>query len=131
MRDREMEARRSILNRHYLEGHRKFSLAFACLLLFLVGAPLGAIIRRGGLGMPMLFSIVLFLVYHVVSMTSEKLARDSLIYLHLAMWISSLVLLPIGLFLLVKANNDSRLFDAGSYMRWFRRLGRGNKAKAA
>ena len=118
MRDRELEARRSILNRHYLEGHRKFSLSFACLLLFLVGAPLGAIIRRGGLGLPMLFSIVLFLIYHVVGMTSEKLARDSLVEVHLALWISSLVLLPIGVFLLIKSNNDSRLFDAGSYKRW-------------
>lgn len=119
MRDREMEGRMAILNRHYLEGHRKFSLSFACFLLFLVGAPLGAIIRRGGLGLPMLFSIILFLVYHVVSMTSEKLARDSLVEVHLALWISSFVLLPIGIFLLIKANNDSRLFDAGSYKRWF------------
>lgn len=119
MRDREMDGRRNILNRHYLEGHRKFSLSFACFLLFLVGAPLGAIIRRGGLGLPMLFSIILFLIYHVVSMTSEKLARDSLVEVHLALWISSLVLLPIGIFLLIKANNDSRLFDAGSYKRWF------------
>lgn len=130
MRDREMEGRRTILNRHYLEGHRKFSLSFACFLLFLVGAPLGAIIRRGGLGLPMLFSIILFLVYHVVSMTSEKLARDSLVEVHLALWISSFVLLPVGTFLLIKANNDSRLFDAGSYKRWLnQRLQwlRGNK----
>lgn len=119
MRDREMEGRRTILNRHYLEGHRKFSLSFACFLLFLVGAPLGAIIRRGGLGLPMLFSIILFLVYHVVSMTSEKLARDSLVEVHLALWVSSFVLLPVGIFLLVKANNDSRLFDSSSYKRWF------------
>lgn len=119
MRVRELHGRRTMLNRHYLELHRKFALSFACLVLFLVGAPLGAIIRRGGLGLPMLFSIVLFLIYHVVSMTSEKLAREGHLNVHLALWISSLVLLPIGIFLLVKANNDSRLFDASSYRRWF------------
>lgn len=122
MRARELDGRRTMLNRHYLELHRKFALSFACFVLFLIGAPLGAIIRRGGLGLPMLFCIVLFLIYHVISMTSEKLARDSLVNVHLAMWISSLVLLPIGLFLTVKANNDSRLFDSGSYLRWFKRL---------
>jgi lipopolysaccharide export system permease protein len=122
MRARELDGRRTMLNRHYLELHRKFALSFACFVLFLIGAPLGAIIRRGGLGLPMLFCIVLFLIYHVISMTSEKLARDSLVNVHLAMWISSLVLLPIGLFLTIKANNDSRLFDSGSYLRWFKRL---------
>jgi lipopolysaccharide export system permease protein len=122
MRARELDGRRTMLNRHYLELHRKFALSFACFVLFLIGAPLGAIIRRGGLGLPMLFCIVLFLLYHVISMTSEKLARDSLVNVHLAMWISSLVLLPIGLFLTIKANNDSRLFDSGSYLRWFKRL---------
>jgi lipopolysaccharide export system permease protein len=127
MRARELDGRRTMLNRHYLELHRKFALSFACFVLFLIGAPLGAIIRRGGLGLPMLFCIVLFLIYHVISMTSEKLARDSLVNVHLAMWISSLVLLPVGLFLTVKANNDSRLFDAGSYLRWFKRLRPGSK----
>lgn len=122
MRVREMSSRRKMLNRHYLEGHRKFALSFACFVLFLIGAPLGAIIRRGGLGLPMLFCIILFLVYHVISMISEKLARDSLMNVHIALWVSSLVLLPLGIFLTLKANRDSKLFDAGSYLRPFKQL---------
>lgn len=122
MKMRELGAKRNLLNRHYLEFHRKFALSFACLVLFLIGAPLGAIIRRGGLGLPMLFCILFFLIYHVITMTSEKLARDSHLNPEIALWISSFVLLPIGLFLIYKANSDSRLFDAAPYRQFFQKI---------
>lgn len=132
MKMRELGGKRNLLNRHYLEFHRKFALSFACFVLFLIGAPLGAIIRRGGLGLPMLFCILFFLVYHVITMTSEKLARDSHLDPSIALWISSFVLLPIGVFLIYKANSDSRLFDAAPYRNFFNRLGQlfGRKAVA-
>lgn len=122
MKMRELGAKRNLLNRHYLELHRKFALSFACFVLFLIGAPLGAIIRRGGLGLPMLFCILFFLIYHVITMTSEKLARDSHLDPEIALWISSFVLLPVGLFLSFKANSDSTLFDAAPYRRFFGRI---------
>ena len=109
MRLRELEGRRHMLNRHYLEIHRKFSLSFACFLFFLIGAPMGALIRRGGLGLPMLISILLFLIYHVITMSSEKLARDGVVDVHLGMWISSLVLLPAGMLLMLAANREGRV----------------------
>jgi len=131
MKMRELGAKRNMLNRHYLELHRKFALSFACLVLFLIGAPLGAIIRRGGLGLPMLFCILFFLIYHVITMTSEKLARDSHLDPSIALWISSFVLLPIGLFLIYKANSDSRLFDAAPYRNFFNRFFRLSAKTAA
>jgi lipopolysaccharide export system permease protein len=109
MRLRELEGRRHMLNRHYLEIHRKFSLSFACFLFFLIGAPLGALIRRGGLGLPMLISILLFLIYHVITMSSEKLARDGVVNVQLGMWISSIILLPAGLLLTLAANREGRI----------------------
>jgi lipopolysaccharide export system permease protein len=121
MRKRELESRRIMLNRHYLEGHRKFALSFACFVFYMIGAPLGAIIRRGGLGLPLLFCILLFLIFHVVSMTSEKLARESILNVHLALWIANAIMLPTGIFFMVKANSDSRLFDMDSYINWFRK----------
>jgi len=116
MRLRELEGRRHMLNRHYLEIHRKFSLSFACFLFFLIGAPMGALIRRGGLGLPMLISILLFLIYHVITMSSEKLARDGVVGVHLGMWISSLVLLPAGILLTRVANREGRI----PLLRWSR-----------
>jgi len=122
MRLRELESRRHMLNRHYLEIHRKFSLSFACFLFFLIGAPLGALIRRGGLGLPMLFSILLFLIYHVITMSSEKLARDGVVNVQIGMWISSIILLPAGLLLTLAANREGRI----PLPRWMRFWGRKN-----
>ncbi|MBS1763350.1 MAG: LptF/LptG family permease [Bacteroidetes bacterium] len=113
-------------NRAYLkykiEWHRKFTLSIACLLLFLIGAPLGAIIRKGGLGLPIVISIAFFLCYHIISITGEKFAKEGVISVERGMWQSSLVLLPIGLFLVYKATHDSALFDMDAYKSFFRRL---------
>ncbi len=109
--------------RHQIEWHRKFTLSFACLVLFLVGAPLGAIVRKGGLGMPVVFSLIFFVIYHMVSITGEKLAREAVLTPFWGMWLSTAVLLPIGLFLTYKSTRDSVLFDMDAYRRFFVSIG--------
>ena len=110
------------INRHDIEWHRKFTLSFACIILFLIGAPLGAIVRKGGLGMPVIFSIVFFVLYHMISITGEKLAREGVLTAFWGMWLSSAVLLPVGIFLSYKATTDSALFDKEVYVRFFRKM---------
>jgi lipopolysaccharide export system permease protein len=105
------------LRKHNIEWHRKFTLSFACLVMFLIGAPLGAIIRVGGLGYPMLFSIIFFVIFHATSITSEKVAEEGGLTPVTAMWMATFVLLPIGLFLTYKAVNDSPLFTFDWYYR--------------
>jgi lipopolysaccharide export LptBFGC system permease protein LptF len=108
--------------RHQIEWHRKFTLSFACLVLFFIGAPLGAIVKKGGLGMPVVFSLIFFVAYHMVSITGEKLAREAVATPFWGMWLSSAVLLPIGIFLTYKATHDSALFDRDAYLRFFRKI---------
>ena len=110
------------LAKHEIEWNRKFTLSFACLILFFIGAPLGAIIRKGGLGMPVVISILFFVTYHVISISGEKFAREGVIPAYKGMWLSSIVLLPIGIFLTYKATTDSSLFDRTSYSRFFKKL---------
>lgn len=110
------------VNRHAIEWHRKFTLSFACIVLFLIGAPLGAIVRKGGLGMPVVFSVIFFVIFHMISITGEKLAREGVLSPFEGMWLSSLVLLPVGLFLTYKATTDSALLDREAYIRMFQRL---------
>jgi lipopolysaccharide export system permease protein len=105
------------LNRHLIEWHRKFTLSFACIILFFIGAPLGAIIRKGGLGLPVVISVLFFLVYHITSMTFERLAKQDEIEPKIGMWVATLVLLPVGLFLTYKATTDSSLLDMEFYQK--------------
>jgi len=105
------------LLRHKIEWHRKFTLSFACLILFFVGAPLGAIIRKGGLGMPVVVSVIFFLMYHVLSITGEKMVKEGVIEPYEGMWVASIFFLPIGVFLTYKATNDSVLFDIDAYIK--------------
>ncbi|MBQ4377253.1 MAG: LptF/LptG family permease, partial [Bacteroidales bacterium] len=109
------------INRHEIEKHRKFTLSVACLLLFLIGAPFGSIVRKGGLGMPLVASVGFFVLYYVVGMIAEKAVRESAIG-PIGMWISSFVMLPIGIFLTIQATTDSSLFDAASWKRLFKRI---------
>ena len=102
---------------HSSEFHRKFTLSFACFILFFIGAPLGAIIRKGGLGMPVVISVVFFILFHVLSITGEKLAKEEALPAYQGMWIASAVLFPIGVFLTYKATGDSALFDIDIYKR--------------
>ena len=108
---RELKYKHKKLKKTHIEWHRKFSLAFACLVLFLIGAPLGAIIRKGGMGMPVLVSIIFFLIYHISSITGEKSALQGVISISQGMWMSSFILAPLGLFFSYKAANDSSVFN--------------------
>lgn len=99
----------TIIIKHEVEWHRKLSLAAACIALFLIGAPLGAIIRKGGFGMPVLISVGFFILYHTVSVTGEKMAKEGELSSFEGMWVAIFVLLPIGLFLTYKATKDSTL----------------------
>lgn len=118
----DVKARTTRVNRYWIEVHRKFTLSIACLILFFIGGPLGAIIRKGGLGMPTVFSIIFFLIYYLLSITGEKFAKEGVWNVFEGMWLSSAVLLPIGLFLTWKATTGSKLFEWESYTRPFKAL---------
>lgn len=113
----DVKARTTRLNRYWIEVHRKFTLSIACLILFFIGAPLGAIIRKGGLGLPTVFAIIFFLIYYLLSITGEKFAKEGLWTVFEGMWLSSMVLLPVGLFLTYKATTDSKIFEWESYFK--------------
>jgi lipopolysaccharide export system permease protein len=100
-----------------IEWHRKFTLSFACLLLFLIGAPLGAIIRKGGIGMPLVIAVLFFVVFHIMSVTGEKLAKTESLYPWAGMWMSTAMLLPIAFFLINQARNDSQVLSKEWYLR--------------
>lgn len=107
------------LNQLYMsqiEWHRKISLPFSIMIFFLIGAPLGAIIRKGGLGMPIVVSVLFFVFYYIIYMTGERMAKEGAISVFVGMWLSSFVLLPIAVYLTYKATNDSNLFN----MDWYR-----------
>jgi len=102
---------------HGIEWHRKFTLSFACIVLFLIGAPLGSIIRKGGLGTPMVLAIIFFVVFFLLNNFGEKFAKSGEWSVYFGMWMSSAVLIPIGLFLTYKAMRDSQLFNQEFYYR--------------
>ena len=108
--------------RHEIEWHRKFTLSFACLVLFFIGAPLGAIIRKGGFGMPVVVSVLLFILYYVISITGEKFAREGVLPSYEGMWLSSVILLPLGIFLSYKAATDSVILNIDTYLKFFGRI---------
>ena len=110
------------IRRHEIEYYRKFTLSIACLILFFIGAPLGAIIRKGGLGMPVIVSIFFFIFFHILSITGEKFARKGVLDVWVGMWMASLVLLPIAIVLTRMATTDSAVFNLESYTNFFRKL---------
>ena len=105
-----------------IELNRKFTLAMSCLVLFFIGAPLGAIIRKGGLGLPVVMSVLFFLLYHIISTIGEKSVKEGSLSPSLGMWIAIITLAPLGAFLTYKATVDSVLFDLDYYKRWFKKL---------
>lgn len=107
---------------HEVERHRKFTLSFACLIFFFIGAPLGAIIRKGGLGMPVVVSVALFIVYYIIDNIGYKMARDGVWEAWQGMWLSSFALFPLGVFLTYKAMNDSALFNPEAYGKFIRKI---------
>lgn len=118
----EFKSRRELIARFDIERHRKYTLSIACFILFLIGAPLGAIIRKGGIGMPVVVSVIFFLLFHITSITGEKFAREGVIETWVGMWLSSAILLPVGIILLYKATRDSALFDLEVYTGFIKKL---------
>jgi lipopolysaccharide export system permease protein len=120
----DQKIRQKELRQSLIEWHRKFALSMACLVLFMIGAPLGSIIRKGGLGMPLVIAVVFFLVFHLLNMFGEKFAQSGATTPLVGMWLSTFVLVPVGIFLVYKAMNDSQLFNNEYYFRFFRNLRR-------
>lgn len=110
------------LQKYKIEWHKKIALALACIVLFMIGAPLGSIIRKGGLGTPMIFAIIFFMVFYFVSTRGEKLAKEMEMSAFSGMWLSTFVLVPVGVFLIYKAMHDSNLFNKEFYTRIKRKI---------
>lgn len=119
---KDFEERELRIRKHDIEWHRKFTLSIACFILFFIGAPLGAIIRKGGLGLPVVVSVFFFVIFHIISITGEKYARAGILEPRLAMWLASLVLLPLGIFLTYKATTDSPILEADAWNRVIKKL---------
>lgn len=118
----EYEFRSKEILRAGIEYQRKYTLAVSCLLLFFIGAPLGAIIRKGGLGLPVVIAVIFFLIYHIISTVAEKAAKESTLDPVVGMWMAIIVLTPLGTFLTYKATVDSALFDIDYYKQLILRL---------
>jgi lipopolysaccharide export system permease protein len=127
----QIENREKEINSHVVEKYKKFTYAVACLAMFIIGAPLGSIIKKGGLGVPVLVSIMFFVVYHVLSITGEKMSKEGLINISQGMWTANVILFIIGVFFLFKARKDSALFDSDYYRVAFDKISRLFKGKRA
>jgi len=112
------ESREKQLWRYEIEWHKKFMSAVACILMFFIGAPLGAIIRKGGLGVPLAVSIVVFVIYWVLATTGERMARIGTIAPYIGIWFSTVVLSPLAIFLVYKASVEAGLADVTSLKQW-------------
>lgn len=110
----ELNRRYEVYNRHILSLHKKFAFAFSCIILFFVGAPLGAIIRKGGLGLPMVIAILLFLTYHFIGVFADNSAKKGAINPMLGAWLATLIMLPLGVFLTKRATADRGLMSFGN-----------------
>ncbi|WP_321334691.1 LptF/LptG family permease [uncultured Bacteroides sp.] len=110
------------IRKHKTEWHNKITLSLACLIFFFIGAPLGGIIRRGGLGMPVVVSVLIFIIYYIINNTGYKMARDGNWVVWMGMWTSTFVLAPLGAFLTYKSNKDSVVLNADAYINWFKRV---------
>ena len=110
------------IKRHKKEWHKKFTLSFACLIFFFIGAPLGTIIRKGGLGLPVVISVLFFVIYYIISTVAERMAEYGDLNVFLGVWISSIILFPIGVFLTFKATSDSSLLDSDSWKKALQKI---------
>ena len=119
---KELNSKQTIVIKHEVVWHQKFKLSLACLIFFFIGAPLGAIIRKGGLGFPVVVSVLFFVIYHVTSITGEKAALTGEWNVVFGVWMSTLIILPMGLFLTWKATTDAPLLDAEIWSRFFRKF---------
>jgi lipopolysaccharide export system permease protein len=110
------------IRRHEMEWHKKIALSISCLIFFFIGAPLGGIIRKGGLGMPVVISIFIFIIYYIIDTTGAKMARNGTWVIWTAMWISTFILAPVGIFLTYKSNKDSVVLNIDTYINWIRKV---------
>ncbi len=110
-KDRELSSEEKWKNKHIIAYHEKFALGFACIILFFVGAPLGALIKKGGIGLPMVIAIVLFLLYHFIGIFAKNSAEDGSLNPALASWLSTLIMFPVSIYLTSRATKDRGLFD--------------------
>lgn len=122
-----MEEDRKSIRRHGIELQKKFTLSFACIIFFFIGAPLGAIIRKGGIGLPLVVSVILFIIYYIIDNTGYKMAKDGRVSVIEGMWLSSAVLLPLGIFFTYKAVHDSGVFNVDAYKAFWAKLRGKNK----
>ncbi|TYB73041.1 YjgP/YjgQ family permease [Bizionia saleffrena] len=131
----DLKAKTTTLNKHIIAFHEKFALAFACVILFFVGAPLGALIRKGGLGLPMIIAIVLFLSYHFIGIFAKNSAKDSSFSPVIATWFSTLIMLPLSIYLTRRATADRGLFEfdhiTQPIKKWFQKKFPNNKLNKA
>jgi lipopolysaccharide export system permease protein len=118
-----LKEREKTLRKHKIEWHRKIVLSMACLVLFLIGAPLGSIIRKGGLGSPLIFAIIFFMIFYFATTTGEKFAKENTLTPLTGMWLATFILVPVGLFLIYKAMRDSQLFNKEWYYRFAKKVG--------
>ncbi len=117
------------LRKYQIEIQRKYTLSLACMLFLFIGAPLGAIIRKGGLGMPVVISVFFFIIYYIISLSAEKFSRESVISPFTGMWISTFILVPLGSFLTYKAAKDSVMLNTETYLNFFRKLFKSKKTE--
>lgn len=110
------------IRQHNMEANKKFTLSLACLFFFFIGAPLGAIIRKGGLGLPVIISVIIFIIYYMLNAYGENKAKEGVVDVIFGAWLSSAILLPTGIFLIYKANKDSVVFSTEGYVRFFMAL---------
>ena len=118
----EFVSKQKELRMHKIEWHKKITYSVACLVLFLIGAPLGAIIRKGGIGSSLVFAVVFFMIFYFLNTTGEKYARENILSPVAGVWLSTLFLTPIGIFLTYKAMHDSQLFNKEFYFRFTRKM---------
>lgn len=105
-----------------VEWHKKFTLSVLLIMLFLISAPLGAIIRKGGIGMPLVISVLLFVLFYAINLVGEKIGKEGVMPIWAGMWMSSAILFPIGLYITVKAASDSAILSLEAYQKFFNRL---------
>ena len=122
LHDRNIYSKSKLLHKHEIVMQKKFTFSIACFLLFFIGAPLGAIIRKGGLGMPAVVATIFFVLFWIVSFTGEKYTAEGVLPAWQGMWIAPLILLPIGIFLTYKATIDASLFDVDTWIKLIRKF---------
>lgn len=118
----ELENKRQETRLGRIEWHRKFTLSLSCLILFFIGAPLGSIIRKGGIGMPLVAALIFFVLFHLLNIFGEKFAKEAVTSVFFGMWMATFILVPIGVFFTWKAMHDSQLFNKEFYFRLLKKV---------